>query len=135
MRGSRHHLVWSKDRTRLISIKVDASFVISSIEGDLGDLTIKVGMPLGPAKMVAKAQGWDVFPNQWEAPYIHVTEAQGMFKVAVKARHHSGEAISVSVQNPNLADAKAMFWSRWNGEVAATGWHTHLVYGGYKVVR
>ena len=55
MRGSRHHLILSKDRTRLISLVVDKSFVIISINGDLGDLPIKVGMPLGPAKMLVKA--------------------------------------------------------------------------------
>ena len=75
---------------------------------------------------LAKAQGYEVIPNQWEASFITVTEAQGLFTVAVKAKHVSGETISVSVQNPNLANAKAMFWNRWNGEVAATGWHTHL---------
>ena len=126
MRGSFHHLILPKDRSRLISMVVDSRYVITSIEGDLGDLTIKVGMPLGPAKMLARAKGYDVIPNQWEASFITVTEAQGLFTVAVKAKHVSGETISVSVQNPNLANAKAMFWNRWNGEVAATGWHTHL---------
>lgn len=126
MRGSFHHLILPKDRSRLISMVVDSRYVITSIEGDLGDLTIKVGMPLGPAKMLAKAMGYDVIPNQWETPFVSIKEEQGMFSVSVKAKHVLGETVSFSVSNPNLSDAKAMFWNRWNGEVAATGWHTHL---------
>lgn len=126
MRGSRHHLILPKDRSRLISMVVDAQYVITSIEGDLGDLTIKVGMPLGPAKMLAKAMGYDVIPNQWETPFVSIKEESGLFTVAVKAKHVLGEAISFSVSNPNLSEAKRIFWNRWNGEVAATGWHTHL---------
>jgi len=126
MRGSRKHLVWSKDRTRLISITVDALFAISQIEGDLVDLDIKVGMPFGPVKMRAKAKGYDVIPNQWETPYITVKQVKDVWCVDVKAKHTTGETISITVKNPNLADAKAAFWARWNGEVKSTGWHTHL---------
>ena len=126
MRGSRKHLVWSKDRTRLISIRVDESFAISEIEGDLGDLVIKVGMPWGPAKMIAKAKGYEVIPNQWETPYIEIKQVGEMFRVSVKAKHTMGETISISVLSPNKTDAKAAFWAKWNGEVPATGWHTHL---------
>lgn len=128
-RASRHHLFWHKEHNTLISVRVDASFRIADVEGDITHLNIRKGTPLALVKSAAMRDGWKVIPNQWEG-FLSVTKSDtGMYRASIEAKHSfSKEKFGVSVINPNESEAMSAVFNKWNGQVKGTGWHTHLQY-------
>lgn len=125
----RKFLLWSKDRTSIVSVRLDKRFKIEEIEGDTQGLAVKIGSPWGPVTAMAKAMGWDVIPNQWVAKTTYIKQvSESSWRVTIRrAKHTMGDTITVThVGGPTLADAKEEFWKMWNARTWETGWHTHF---------
>jgi len=129
MAGCRRHLLWSKDRTSFVSVKLDKRYRVEEVEGDSQGLVIKVGSPWGPVTVMAQAMGWISMPNQWLSKTVYYKQvSESSWRVSIKnAKHPTGCKITVThVGGPTLSDAKDEFWTKWNSEVRDTGWHTHF---------
>jgi len=137
--GTRRHLIWSKDKKDLISLKVEGRMVTEA-EGRVDLLT---SPPEGQmwliVKQAAKAAGWRVIADQWECDYITISTVPDVcdpdnmfFHVSVTAKHPLGGTLKVKADGPSISQAKSRFWDAWKREVSSTGVHSHLSWAGYR---
>jgi hypothetical protein len=129
--GTRRHLIWSKDKTQLVSVKVVDNKVVEII-GNTEGLPALEDQHWLFVSQLCKQAGFRVIPDQWTASCIEVVHTDSfdkltkVYSLKVIAKHPLSGKIKVTANGDTLTKAKTNFWSRWSEAVSSTGAHTHL---------
>ena len=136
VKGTRRWLAISEDQ--ILKLIVDGGRV-EKVE--LGDPDVaSPGEVVGKLWMLARkkieAQGYEILPDGWSAPYITIKQCKPAlpedgdtaFVASVKASHPMGAELAVRASAETREKALRYFWMNWKEEVGMTEYHTHLDY-------
>ena len=88
---SKKHIISDKDKSFMVNVTLHNFTIIDSIQGDDDRrLPIELGEMWPPARQRCKAEGLEVYPDQWEVigdGYIELNVKGRQYEASVTARH------------------------------------------------
>ena len=121
----------------MISIKLDKSGKIAKVDGDIGSLPLREGLPWLMVRAQCLAKGHKVLPNEWTGTIKRTSapdkadDTKSRWTVKITAKHPVAGQMTVTGNGSDCSEATRNFWTRWSEKVAGTGAHTHLAHPGY----